>query len=147
MRQVTCAVGLLRYTICGQNKQQRSLSSHSMTVERSAEKNFKLRCKDTLLSSRCKERYARKFQLANGKGQYERTQKEWEYNIDLWHSITYMYVCVCMFIILYHVLIPQILCLITKAWKALIDSRMGGWGRLWWRGSVWRKASHCWRGK
>ena len=69
-----------------------------MAAERSAENCFKLRYKEAVLSSRCKERYASKFQIAKGKDQYERTQEEWEDNINLWHSIIYVYVC--MFIIL-----------------------------------------------
>ena len=74
-------------------------SAHLMATERSAEKRFKLRYKDALLSSCCTERYASKFQFAHGKDQYERMQEEWEDNMDLWHSITYVYVY--MFIILY----------------------------------------------
>ena len=50
-----------------------------MTAKKSTDKRFKLRYVDTLLSSCCKE--------------------EQEDNIDLWPSITYVYVC--MFTILY----------------------------------------------
>ena len=72
-----------------------------VTAKGSPDKLFKLRYVDTLLSFRCKERDASKFQLANGRDECETTQEEWEDNIDLWPSITYVTVYVCMFMILH----------------------------------------------